>query len=351
MRIPRTPIENLYQIGDKINKILNRPKKIAGSRIISIGNLTTGGTGKTPAAVYLANLLQQAGYRVGILTRGYGGTIYKTGGLLTDGKDVYLSEAESGDEPYLLAQNLPGVPIAVGKDRHRNGLKLKRDYDIDIFLLDDGFQHYALHRDFDLVLVDATRPFGNGHILPLGNLRESPSALQRADAILLTKCDLVPDEERLALIDKVRQISGIDSVFCSSHRPAGLVRIPLEPDAAVKREKLSLIKNQDVWALSGIGNHKAFEETVKKLGVRTVKNISYRDHHRYTQKDIDSIMKRVRFDEYLLTTEKDWIRLAYFKESLAEYNRLYYLAIELAPARADEAGLISSLCRKLQIEL
>lgn len=359
MKIPRTPIENLYQIGDKINKILKRPRKINGSRIFSIGNLTTGGTGKTPAAAYFANLLQKGGYKVGILTRGYGGTIYKTGGLLTDGDEIYLSEVESGDEPYLLAKNLPGVPIAVGKDRYKNGARLKKDFDIDIFLLDDGFQHYALARDYDLVLVDATKPFGNGHILPLGNLRESPSALQRADAVLLTKCDLVEEDELEKLKEKVMKIMGRDTVFYSSHKPMGLVTIPGEHGdtggkGAKKRnqmEKLSLLQNESIWALSGIGNHRAFEGTLKKLGAAEVKNISFRDHHRYTQKDIDSIMKRVGPNEVLVTTEKDWIRLQYFKDSLRAFKRFYFLKIELAPEESDLDRLISNVCHKLEVEL
>lgn len=196
------PLEKIYELGDRVNKAISKPKKIKNIPVISIGNLTTGGTGKTPATIYFVKMLQEMNLKPAILTRGYGGTIYREGGILSDGKTMLLTERESGDEPYLLAVNLPGVPIAVGKNRYENGLKLARLFPIDVFVLDDGFQHYGLGRVMDIVLIDATNPFGNGHVLPHGTLREPVEALKRSDTVILTKSSLISEETKTELIEK-----------------------------------------------------------------------------------------------------------------------------------------------------
>lgn len=335
----RFPLEQIYQFGDKLNKIIKKPRKINNIPVISIGNLTTGGTGKTPAAVYIVKLLQKLNYKPAILTRGYGGTIYKDGGILSDGKSLLLSERESGDEPYLLSVNLPGVPVAVGKDRYANGLKMEHLYDVNVFVLDDGFQHYSLQRDLDIVLIDATNPFGNGHLLPHGSLREPVDALKRSDVIVLTKTSLLPGEKLDALKARVQEIAGHEKIFLSNHTPSNLVQLPvpynLASAASWNKEKLSILKNKNIWALSGIGNHRAFEKTLMGLGVGEVSNISYRDHFRYTLKDILGILKRVANEDYLVTTEKDWIRMQYFSEHLSELQHFYFLAIQFTIAENE----------------
>lgn len=334
-------MEQIYQFGDRLNKIIKKPRKIRNIPVISIGNLTTGGTGKTPAAVYIVKLLQKLNYKPAILTRGYGGTIYKEGGILSDGKSLLLSERESGDEPYLLSVNLPGVPVAVGKDRYENGQKVDHLYDVNVFVLDDGFQHYSLERNLDIVLIDATNPFGNGHLLPHGSLREPVDALKRSHVIILTKTSLVPEEKLDSLRKQVREIAGHEKIFLSNHSPANLVTLPapynLTASDSWKREKLSILKNKNVWALSGIGNHRAFEKTLSGLGVGEISNISYRDHYRYTLKDILGILKRVMKEDYLVTTEKDWIRMQYFSEHLSELEHFYFLAIQFTLTE-NEAG-------------
>ena len=351
----RNPLENLYQIGDKINKMMKKPRTIGKSRVISIGNISTGGTGKTPMTQWLASLLKNSGYKVAILTRGYGGTIYKTGGLLSDGKEVYLSEIESGDEPYLLAVNLPGVPVAVGRDRHANGVMLSEKFDIDFFILDDGFQHYALQRALDIVLIDATRPFGNGHIIPLGNLREEPTALARSGIIVITKSDLISPEELQALREKLSGYAGHNRIYSSMHSPKALVKAPADYSTGERPdwrfERLAMLKNQEVWALSGIGNHRAFEETLRRLGASEVKGISFRDHHRYNEKDIDSILKRVSRQDIVVTTEKDWIRLRYFREKLQVLKKFYFMPIELTFVPGELDQIREDLRVSLQIEV
>ncbi|MES0490266.1 MAG: tetraacyldisaccharide 4'-kinase [Leptospirales bacterium] len=346
----RSPLESLYQLGDKVNKWMKSPGKIGNKKIISIGNLTTGGTGKTPAAIYICKLLESLGVKPAILTRGYGGTIYKEGGILSDGKSLLLSEVESGDEPYLLAMNLPGVPIAVGRRRHQNGLGVDQKFNPDVYVLDDGFQHYALHRDLDIVLIDAVNPFGNGHILPHGTLREPLSALQRSHVLILTKSDLIEPEKKEQLLKKLAKISGHDNIFEATHSPTGLVKLPVsymnEPNKKIKLESLSMIKNSSCWALSGIGNHRAFEKTIANLGASEVRNISYRDHHRYSEKDILSILKRAGENELLLTTEKDWIRMQYFSDSLAQLKKFYFLKIEFKIQSKEKKlrDIISQIC-------
>lgn len=351
----RNPLENLYQIGDKINKMIKKPRSIGDARIISIGNITTGGTGKTPMTQWLSTLLKNSGYQPAILTRGYGGTIYKTGAMLSDGKEIYLSEVESGDEPYLLAVNLPGVPVAVGRERYNNGVMLSEKFDVDFFILDDGFQHYALQRELDIVLIDATRPFGNGHIIPLGNLREEPDALSRSGVIVITKSNLISEEDLSALREKLKSYAGHNRIYSSMHTPKALVKAPADygpgerPDWRI--ERLAMLKNQKVWALSGIGNHRAFEETLKKLGVSEVKGISFRDHHRYSESDIDSILKRVSPNDFLITTEKDWIRLRYFREKLQVLKKFYFMPIELTFAPGELDQIREDLRVSLQIEV
>ncbi|MDH4263762.1 MAG: tetraacyldisaccharide 4'-kinase [Spirochaetia bacterium] len=328
------PLEQIYQFGDKLNKIIKKPKRINDIPVISIGNLTTGGTGKTPAAVYIVKLLQKMNYKPGILTRGYGGTIYKDGGILSDGKELFFSERESGDEPYLLSVNLPGTPIAVGKDRYLNGQKMEHLYDVNVFVLDDGFQHYSLQRDLDIVLIDATNPFGNGHLLPHGSLREPVEALKRSDVIILTKTSLLAEDKLSELKKRVQEIAGHSMIFLSNHTPSHLVQLPAPYGLSFvsdwKKEKLSIIKNKSIWALSGIGNHRAFEKTLLSLGASEILNISYRDHYRYTLKDVLSILKRVAKDDYLVTTEKDWIRMQYFKDQFSLLNHFYFLSIQFS---------------------
>ncbi|MDH4200202.1 MAG: tetraacyldisaccharide 4'-kinase [Spirochaetia bacterium] len=346
------PLEKVYQIGDRVNKAVSKPKKIKNIPVISIGNLTTGGTGKTPAAIYFVKMLQEMHMKPAILTRGYGGTIYREGGILSDGKLMLLSERESGDEPYLLAVNLPGVPIAVGKNRYENGLKLARLFDIDVFVLDDGFQHYGLKREVDIVLIDATKPFGNGHVLPHGTLRESPEALKRSHIIIITKASLISGEKKIELIEEIKKSAGHDKIFESNHNPSLFVKLPVtyDFDSSMnwKTEKLQMIKNKKVWALSGIGNHQAFEKTLLSLGAAAVESISFRDHYRYTLKDVLGIIKRIGKDDYLITTEKDWIRLQYFREHFHALNRFYFLAINFGILK-DEGTLINEMKEILNV--
>ncbi|MDH5720445.1 MAG: tetraacyldisaccharide 4'-kinase [Spirochaetia bacterium] len=334
----KNPLDLLYILADQINKFFKKSRKIPSAKTISIGNITTGGTGKTPAVIYFARLLKEK-FKPAILCRGYGGTKVKKGGILSDGKKIQMSVEESGDEPYLLAANLMGIPVAVGRRRHRTaGLFRKKNFDLNLFILDDGFQHYALRRDLDIVLIDAYNPFGNGHILPLGTLREPPEALKRAHIIVVTKSNLISKEALSKLKEKLRLLCGHDRIYFSIHRPVSLIQLPFQYNAAAASEEknLKFLKNKEIWALSGIGSHRAFEQTLLNLGAKTINNISYRDHHKYTIRNIQSIVKRVKADDILITTEKDWVKLEAFAEHFSHLNNFYYLKIEFTVIESEK---------------
>ncbi len=311
---------------------MSKPQRINNAKVLSIGNITTGGTGKTPGVIYFTQTLQNEDYNIGILSRGYGGSLVKENNILSDGKNILLDSNQSGDEPWLLAANLPGIPVAVGRKRYESAMLLQKNFQTNLFILDDGFQHYALERDVDIVLVDATNPFGNRHTLPNGILREPLDALKRSDIVIITKADIADPPSVEKLTEELKSLSGHEMIFRSSHRPSALVKLPDTEDQVIigkqKTKKLDLLKNESVWALSAIGNHRAFEATLHSLGVADVESISYRDHHEYDIRDIENILKRVEPYDFLITTEKDWIRLRKFRDHFSVLKNFFYVKIE-----------------------
>ena len=326
----RGPFEAMYQLGDRLNKYFNRAESIAEASVISIGNITTGGTGKTPATIYFSKLLATEDYNLGILSRGYGGRLVKEGGVLSDGEHFLLDSVDSGDEPYLIAANLPGVCVAVGKNRYSNGLKLRDEYKTSLFILDDGFQHYKLKRNVDVVLIDATNPFGNGHLLPSGILREEPAALERADIAIITKCNLAESQDLDDLEGEIKKLTKLSTVFRATHSAKYLVKLPFDYRLGLEENQtpLSAFHQETIWAISAIGNHRSFENQLLSLGVSQVKSITYRDHHNYSLRDIKSILKRVNKYDFVVTTEKDYIKLRKFSDELSHLKNFYYLKIE-----------------------
>ncbi len=155
--------------------------------VISIGNLTTGGTGKTPMTIYVAERVRRLGYRVAVISRGYKGTAEKSGGIVSDGSAIRMDPVTAGDEPFLLAASLKDIPVLVGHDRYQSGMHAINRFQTEVVILDDAFQHLALFRDLNLLLLDSSLPFGNGHLLPRGTLREPTSALRFSDALVMTR--------------------------------------------------------------------------------------------------------------------------------------------------------------------
>lgn len=273
--------------------------------VISVGNLTTGGTGKTPMAAYLARLLLSWGLRPAILSRGYGGSAMRRGAIVSTGEGPRVPVSVSGDEAHLLAQRLPKVPVVVGRNRYSMGVRALEQLELDCFILDDGYQHIQLHRDLNLALLDYRRPFGNGHMLPRGHLREPLTALTRADALILTRSDL--DAAKQHVLEK----RGVGKpLFRAAHRTIITQRWvggKWRPDG----EAVGLPEREKVFIFSGLADNAAFQEAAGELGGRLVGARSFADHHPYTPRDVDLIVQAAREAgaDRLLTTAKDFVRL------------------------------------------
>jgi len=275
--------------------------------VISVGNLVVGGTGKTPLVIHLAERLRAKGYHPGILSRGYGGSNVKKGGhalLVSDGERVLASPAQAGDEPVLMAQRLPAVPVAVGARRVEAGRLLLKHCVVDVLLLDDGFQHLSLRRDADVVLVDAGVPFGNGHRLPRGPLRELPTALERADLLVVRLTGDAPDSGPPLLKDLSAQTSGA---------PLLVARTVVEGIHTADSTPLELAPGTPVTAFCGIGVPERFRATLEQMPeVRLLGMTALPDHANYTSARLADLAWRAgrAGAEAVLTTEKDWVKVA-----------------------------------------
>ena len=289
----------LYEKGWLARKRLPRP-------VVCVGNLTAGGAGKTPVVLWLAEQLLRRGYRPAVLTRGYRRETAADSVVLT-GAEAELPPV-NGDETQLLLRRLlalgADVPVGVGGDRYRTGVAVGKQHDVDVFLLDDGFQHWKLERDFDLVLEDATRPFGGGAVLPLGHLREEPGGLRRAGAILLTRTRRGGDDHGLR--DEIRRHNAAAPIYRSRDRAVGFVRA-----GSGEEIESGALSRTPVLAFSGIGNPASFERTLEGTGVRPVEVLRFRDHHRYGSGDVAAILEAARRHQAaaLVTTEKDLMNL------------------------------------------
>jgi tetraacyldisaccharide 4'-kinase len=265
--------------------------------VVSVGNITTGGTGKTPIVQWLARALAQRGKRPAVLLRGY------------------KSTAAGSDEAELLRQRLapaPGpaaisIPVVAQADRVAAAQSLAhRKPEIDLFILDDGYQHRRLRRDFDLVLIDATEPFGFGHLLPRGLLRETPRALARSDAILITRSDQVTPENLAALKQRIQQFAPQIPLYCSEFAPDGWIGPNESPGQSSPTAPTGLC-----LAICGIGNPGAFAQSARRAGANVVKLIALDDHHHYTADDVHRLSAESRAINAtaLVTTEKDHVKL------------------------------------------
>jgi tetraacyldisaccharide 4'-kinase len=271
-------------------------------RVVSIGNLTVGGTGKTPIVESVARFLQQEGLRVGVLSRGYGGRQLPSPTIISDGKRCLVPPDVAGDEPVLLAEHLVGLPVVVGKDRYAAGRLAVKRFGVNVIVLDDGFQHVQLARDLDILLLDAVRPFGNGRLFPRGDLRERPAAMARADAIVLThgEADTAPSTTTLKLIHPALPL------FRSQHEPLDLRAL-----ADGSTLPLASLKGQRAIAFCGIGTPDHFRQTLQRLEAEIVAFVAFPDHHPYTRPEIEKLvlMAKQHRAEILVTTEKDGVRL------------------------------------------
>ncbi len=268
--------------------------------VISIGNITVGGTGKTPLVMALAKGLMEKGISVAILSRGYKRKrISKP--IVSDGEAIFLSPQESGDEPFLMARVCRGIPVLVGKDRFTNGRIALQQFGVRGLLLDDGYQHLALHRDINILLIDSHIGFGDHTLLPRGILREPLSHLRRTDIFLLTKVENPQTVQPLER--KIHQIHPSSQVFHSHYEPVSLVS-PNDDE-----EELDSLKGRKILALSGIANPVYFSSLLRKCGAEIIGEAVFPDHHPYTPEDLSSVEEKSRRADYIVATEKDMVKL------------------------------------------
>lgn len=280
----------LFESGMMASFSLPRP-------VISVGNLSVGGTGKTPMVTLLARKLIAKGKKVAVLSRGYGGPKDGEVRFVSDGSAIFLPPSESADEPFLLARSVPGLIVVTGRDRYHAGRRAFERYRPDIFILDDGYQHLRLRRDLNILLLDAGNPFGNGWTLPAGLLREPPSAVRRADLVIYTRSDSSMD------LKKPRDIPACRSF----HRLAGFV-----PLAGGTPAPFSLLAGKRGVACAGIGDPEAFFAALLEEGLEIVSTLAFRDHCGYDQSELGEIRRALAETgaRYLITTEKDAVKLA-----------------------------------------
>jgi lipopolysaccharide heptosyltransferase II/tetraacyldisaccharide 4'-kinase len=270
--------------------------------VISIGNLTVGGTGKTPMTACLARLFQTRGYKIAILSRGYGGTARGVT-RISDGKQIFARPPVVGEEAYWLARTLPGVAVYTAPERYAAGLAAWREMQPDLFLLDDGFQHFQLHRDLDVVLLDADAPCGNGYLLPRGPLREPLSALAAARVLVLTRYR--PEKHRDRLESLQNRFPG-KSILTAAIIPTKVLLVP--EGRELPRHDL---KNRSLLAFAGLARPRVFYDTLRDLGVNLAGCRDFPDHHAFQPRELDLLVDEARSlgASGLITTAKDWARL------------------------------------------
>jgi len=311
---------SLYRRGTFQTTKLDRP-------VISIGNITTGGTGKTPLVEYVAKLIASQGKKVCILTRGYGRKDPHLQVIVSDGYGVLASPSEAGDEPYLLATKLTGKAAVISSaDRIAAGQEAIKDFGTEVFVLDDGFQHLRLARDLNILCIDATNPWGGGRLLPYGRLRESLEGMRRADCVVLTRCDQVESVETLR--EEVLELTGGKPIFESRMRPARVMSLKNGP------ETISVPGR--VGAFCAVGNPSAFFESLRGLGYDLGLERAFADHHVYSQSEIEELNQIAMQTgaTALITTAKDAVKLKGMAFSLP----CYVLEIEININDVDAFG-------------
>ena len=324
------------------NRILR--ERNLGCLVVSIGNLTVGGTGKTPVVEKFARALSDGGRRVAILSRGYksvkqplskrilgklqGKNEINPPRVVSDGNQLLLDSKTAGDEPYMLAANLKDVPVIVDKDRVKSGKHAIADLNIDTLLLDDGLQYLRLRHRLDIVLVDRWQPFGNEKLLPRGTLREHPKNLKRASYIFITKCNGQSNEE---LKTRIRSYNRTAEIIECEHRPLFLQHLET-------RDSMSLdsLKGKKVGAISAIAVPESFEQGVERLGAEVTVTRRYMDHHRFTEQEVLSFINECvdKKVDMIITTEKDSVR---FPRLPRMDVPIYFMRVEIGILSNEES--------------
>ena len=333
-------LSKIFQVAVKTRRFLYNFRILRdstlGVQVIAIGNLTVGGTGKTPVVEKFARELRDEGRNVAILSRGYRSKpvplhtwllkkIFLRDDttpprVVSDGRSLLLDSEMAGDEPYMLASNLKDVVVLVDKDRVKSGRYAIEKFGCDILLLDDGFQYWKLKgRRLDVVLIDRQQPFGNERLLPRGTLREPPSHLARASFIFITKSDGNTAELRR----RIAEVNPAASIIECIHHP-----LYLEDVFTGQRSGLELIKGKKVASLSGIAQPESFEQSLVQVGAELVYSKRFADHHRFTQQEILNAINRSkkRQADAIITTQKDAVR---FPKLDRRDLPIYFMRVEI----------------------
>ncbi len=324
-----------------------------GCLVISIGNLTVGGTGKTPVVEKFARTLQDHGRRVAILSRGYKsknpplfrrlqrkwlGMERRKSRIVHDGKKLLLDSRFAGDEPFMLARSLKDVIVIVDKNRVRAALHAVRELQCDTLLLDDGMQYRPLKHRLEICLIDRQAPFGNEHLLPRGTLREPPENLRRASYIFITKSDGADNTE---LVARIRGYNRTAEIIECSHQPLYLQNL-----YTGERQPLAWLQGKYIGAISGIARPESFEEKLTALGANLEITKRFADHHRFTERELgDFIARCVRRDlDCIVTTEKDSVRFPY--RDPGNEVPIYFLRVEIDILTGHESwdSLVNRIC-------
>ena len=337
------PLSAIYSVATRARATAYRRRWFSVSQleapVISVGNLTTGGTGKTPLVEWVCRTVaRETGKRVCVLTRGYGRANPQSQVVVSDGSKLLADERQSGDEPCLLAQNLVGIAAVISNpDRISAGEWAIKNLGSEVFVLDDGFQHLRLARDLDIVTIDATNPWGGGHLLPYGRLREPRAGLSRADCVVVTRTDQV--ENPIAVKNAIQRLAGAIPVFSSRMVTLGI----RTPDGQSVDPKNFVA--QPVAAFCGVGNPESFFNHLRREGCTLSITRAFADHHSYTQSDIGRLVTdgKASGATQLVTTAKDAIKLASLELELP----CHVLDIQISIDDDDRLiEMIRSACRK-----
>jgi tetraacyldisaccharide 4'-kinase len=327
------PLGRLYGVAMKTRRALYRSGQLhvheLGAPVISVGNLTTGGTGKTPLVAWIARELAQSGQRVCILTRGYGRRSAGTRVVVSDGVEIISDAAQAGDEPLLLAETLKGLAAVISDaDRVSAARWAVEHLNSGVFVLDDGFQHLRVDRNLNILTIDATNPWGNRKLLPAGILRESLSEMKRAECIVITRADDPNRTEELRR-EIAAQTHG-SPIFSSRMRLSSMRAVRDEiGQPLIDREEIRALR---IAAFCGLGNPESFFSLLQRGGYELAHTQIFRDHHEYTQSDIDRIAREsvARGAQGLLTTAKDEVKLRSLRFELPCYAADITIEIENA---------------------
>lgn len=341
-RATLSALAGLYGAGVWFNQFLHdngwKKSERVNTRVVCVGNITSGGTGKTTAVLLAARTLAEAGVRVAIISRGYKRAVKTPDPVVLYDDELENTWQSAGDEPFMMSRALADVkvPVVVHENRYLAATEALKRFKSQILLLDDGFQHYKLQRDANIVLIDARSPFGGGRLIPRGLLREPVAGLKKANLILVTHSDQVSKRELENIKDQIRLINDEVEILSSVHKPEHFF------DAALSRTLPLNALTGDVAVFSALGAPESFEQTVKDLGLNIVKKWRYADHSVYTEADLRSFVE-IAAGTPLITTFKDFIK---FPPNWREIfiKDVYLLSVSMAlPAKKDMAIFAETL--------